>query len=121
MSVFPIGLIHFQLNVGKTNAVVIATLSCQNLGVITTANAVFGSHPPISADILAKAFKLNENLVKDLQISSNETKPMKMIIKQALNRSLLCLFWIKFLRFPHTNKDVAYVPISCLLLSILHY
>ncbi|CAK9160240.1 unnamed protein product [Ilex paraguariensis] len=57
--VFPIGLIHFQLNVGNTPAVVIAALSSQNLGVITIANAVFGSKPPISVDVLTKAFQVN--------------------------------------------------------------
>ncbi|RVW21757.1 Germin-like protein [Vitis vinifera] len=41
--VFPQVLIHFQLNVGTTNAVAIASLSSQNPGVITIANAVFGS------------------------------------------------------------------------------
>jgi len=65
--VFPIGLIHFQFNVGKTNAVAIAALSSQNPGVITIANAVFGSKLPISADILAKAFQLNVTVVEYLQ------------------------------------------------------
>ncbi|CAK9160239.1 unnamed protein product [Ilex paraguariensis] len=40
--VFPIGLIHFQLNVGNTPAVAIAALSSQNPGVISIANVVFG-------------------------------------------------------------------------------
>ena len=65
--VFPIGLIHFQFNVGKTNAVAIAGLSSQNPGVITIANAVFGSDPPINADILTRAFQLDKNVVNYLQ------------------------------------------------------
>ncbi|XP_044483504.1 germin-like protein subfamily 1 member 13 isoform X2 [Mangifera indica] len=65
--VFPIGLIHFQVNIGKTNAVVIAGLSSQNPGVITIANAVFGSDPAINPDFLAEAFQLDVNIVKDLQ------------------------------------------------------
>ncbi|XP_017234144.1 putative germin-like protein 2-1 [Daucus carota subsp. sativus] len=65
--VFPEGLIHYQQNIGHDNAVVIAALSSQNPGVITIANAVFGANPDISADILAKAFQLNENTVKQLQ------------------------------------------------------
>ncbi|XP_044478169.1 germin-like protein subfamily 1 member 17 [Mangifera indica] len=65
--VFPIGLIHFQFNIGKTNAVAFAGLSSQNPGVITIANAVFGSNPPINPDFLAKAFQLDVNMVKDLQ------------------------------------------------------
>ncbi|PPR95550.1 hypothetical protein GOBAR_AA25121 [Gossypium barbadense] len=65
--VFPIGLIHFQFNVGKTNAVAFAALSSQNPGVITVANAVFGSNPPINPNVLVKAFQLDKNVVKNLQ------------------------------------------------------
>ncbi|XP_057997955.1 germin-like protein subfamily 1 member 7 isoform X2 [Hevea brasiliensis] len=65
--VFPIGLIHFQFNIGNTNAVAIAGLSSQNPGVITIANAVFGSIPPINPDVLAKAFQLDKNVVNYLQ------------------------------------------------------
>ncbi|CAK8533731.1 unnamed protein product [Lathyrus sativus] len=65
--VFPIGLIHFQLNVGYGNAVAIAGLSSQNPGVITIANAVFGSNPKISAEVLTKAFQVDNKIVDNLQ------------------------------------------------------
>ncbi|CAK9136589.1 unnamed protein product [Ilex paraguariensis] len=65
--VFPIGLIHFQQNVGNTPAVAISGLSSQNPGVITIANAVFGSKPPISVDVLTKAFQVDNNTVSYLQ------------------------------------------------------
>ncbi|XP_058106773.1 putative germin-like protein 2-1 [Magnolia sinica] len=65
--VFPIGLIHFQFNIGKTNAVAIAGLSSQNPGVITIANAVFGSNPPISDDVLTKAFQVDKKVIDLLQ------------------------------------------------------
>ncbi|OVA08893.1 Germin [Macleaya cordata] len=65
--VFPIGLIHFQFNVGKTNAVAIGALSSQNPGVITIANALFGSTPPINDDVLAKAFQIDNKMVDYLQ------------------------------------------------------
>ncbi|KAJ4721155.1 Germin-like protein 1 [Melia azedarach] len=65
--VFPVGLIHFQFNIGKTNAVAIAALSSQNPGVITIANSVFGAKPPISPDFLGRAFQLDVNVVKSLQ------------------------------------------------------
>ncbi|PPD92581.1 hypothetical protein GOBAR_DD10494 [Gossypium barbadense] len=65
--VFPIGLIHFQFNVGKTKAVAFAGLSSQNPGVITIANAVFGPNPSINPDILVKALQLDKNVVKKLQ------------------------------------------------------
>ncbi|KAL4632541.1 hypothetical protein ACB092_04G058500 [Castanea dentata] len=65
--VFPVGLIHFQVNVGKTNAIAISGLSSQNAGTITIANAVFGSNPPINPDILTKAFQLDKEVVEYLQ------------------------------------------------------
>ncbi|XP_038975605.1 putative germin-like protein 2-1 isoform X2 [Phoenix dactylifera] len=65
--VFPEGLIHFQFNYGPTPAVAVAALSSQNLGVITIANAVFGSNPPISDAVLAKAFQVGKDTIKYLQ------------------------------------------------------
>ena len=65
--VFPVGLIHFQVNVGKTNAIAISGLSSQNAGAITIANAVFGSNPPINLDVLTKAFQLDKKVVEYLQ------------------------------------------------------
>ncbi|XP_024027990.1 germin-like protein subfamily 1 member 17 [Morus notabilis] len=65
--VFPIGMIHFQFNPGHYPAVAFAGLSSQDAGVITIANTVFGSTPPINPDILAKAFQLDRNQVELLQ------------------------------------------------------
>ena len=65
--VFPVGLIHFQVNEGKANAIAISGLSSQNAGAITIANAVFGSNPPINPDVLTKAFQLDKKVVKYLQ------------------------------------------------------
>ncbi|XP_071736731.1 putative germin-like protein 2-1 [Rutidosis leptorrhynchoides] len=65
--VFPVGLVHFQRNIGNGYAVVIAALSSQNPGAITIANAVFGANPPIPSDILARAFQVDRNLVDELE------------------------------------------------------
>nr|GMC88730.1 putative germin-like protein 2-1 [Ipomoea batatas] len=65
--VFPVGLVHFQRNVGYTKAVAFAGLSSQNPGVITIANAVFGSDPAINGDVLAKAFQVDKNTVSRIQ------------------------------------------------------
>ncbi|KAK1582100.1 hypothetical protein Q3G72_011812 [Acer saccharum] len=78
--VFPVGLIHFQFNIRKTNAVAFAALSSQNPGVITIANAVFKSDPPINPDVLAKAFQLDQNVVKSLQAKSGGTTIREIII-----------------------------------------
>ncbi|MFS7920974.1 hypothetical protein Hanom_Chr03g00231171 [Helianthus anomalus] len=61
--VFPVGLVHFQQNVGNKNAVAIGALSSQNPGAIFVGNAVFGSNPTISSDILAKAFQVDKKVV----------------------------------------------------------
>ncbi|WVZ94689.1 hypothetical protein U9M48_040554 [Paspalum notatum var. saurae] len=66
--VFPEGLIHFQFNpIHDKPAVALAALSSQNPGVITIANAVFGSKPPISDDVLAKAFQVGKGTIDWLQ------------------------------------------------------
>lgn len=65
--VFPVGLVHFQQNVGYGNAVSISALSSQNPGVITVASAVFGSKPPIEGDVLAKAFQVDKSVIDRLQ------------------------------------------------------
>ncbi|KAK9077346.1 hypothetical protein SSX86_005683 [Deinandra increscens subsp. villosa] len=65
--VFPVGLVHFQQNVGNETAVVIGALSCQNPGAITFGNAVFGSDPRISSEILAKAFQVDKKVVDQLK------------------------------------------------------
>ena len=65
--VFPIGLIHFQFNIGVTTTLAFTGLSSQNPGVITVANVVFGLVPPINLDVLIKAFQLDNNVVEYLQ------------------------------------------------------
>ena len=68
--VFPIGLIHFQLNVGYGNAVAIAALGSQNAGTITIANALFKANPPISPEVLTKAFQVDQKIIDELQKKS---------------------------------------------------
>ncbi|XP_028771796.1 germin-like protein subfamily 1 member 18 [Neltuma alba] len=65
--IFPFGMIHFQINIGHYNAVALSSLSSQNPGVITIANAVFGSNPPINPDVLAKAFQVDKKIIAYLQ------------------------------------------------------
>ncbi|XP_071736745.1 putative germin-like protein 2-3 [Rutidosis leptorrhynchoides] len=65
--VFPVGLVHFQRNIGNGYATVIAALSSQNPGAITIASAVFGANPSIPSDILARAFQMDKSLVEELQ------------------------------------------------------
>ncbi|RWR81890.1 putative germin-like protein 2-1 [Cinnamomum micranthum f. kanehirae] len=65
--VFPIGLIHFQANIGHIPAIAIAAFNSQNPGIITIANSVFGSNPPISDKVLAKAFQVDKKVIDYLE------------------------------------------------------
>ncbi|KQK05583.1 germin-like protein 8-4 [Brachypodium distachyon] len=66
--VFPKAMIHFQMNLAHDKpAAALSSLNSQNPGVITIANAVFGSKPPISDDVLAKAFQVEKDLIKWLK------------------------------------------------------
>ncbi|XP_052190548.1 germin-like protein subfamily 1 member 16 [Diospyros lotus] len=65
--VFPVGLIHFQMNVGKSSAVAIAALTSQNPGVVTIANELFGSNPKIYPSVLSRAFQLDKEVIDYLQ------------------------------------------------------
>ncbi|KAJ0975811.1 hypothetical protein J5N97_017776 [Dioscorea zingiberensis] len=65
--VFPKGMIHFQFNYGDVPAVAISGLGSQDPGVVLIPNAVFGSNPPISDSILAKAFQLDKHIIDYLQ------------------------------------------------------
>ncbi|KAK1407786.1 hypothetical protein QVD17_39413 [Tagetes erecta] len=66
--VFPMRLVHFQRNIGNTSARAVSTLSSQNPGIVTIANAVFGSKPDISTHILAKAFQTSNDVIDNIQL-----------------------------------------------------
>ncbi|CAO1940425.1 unnamed protein product [Urochloa humidicola] len=66
--VFPKAMIHFQMNLDHEKpAAALSSLGSQNPGVITIASAVFGSKPPISGDVLSKAFQVEKKLIDWLQ------------------------------------------------------
>lgn len=64
--VVPEGLVHFAFNVGEKPVVVLAAFSSQNSGLTNVPIAMFGSKPPISVELLSKAFKLDSKIVEDL-------------------------------------------------------
>ncbi|CAO2825906.1 unnamed protein product [Amaranthus hypochondriacus] len=70
--VFPQALMHFQLNLGDTNAYAIAAFGTQNPGRVEVANTVFGSNPPIAfTDVLTKAFQVGVKDIQQLQSQFN--------------------------------------------------
>ncbi|XP_057782722.1 putative germin-like protein 2-1 [Salvia miltiorrhiza] len=65
--VVPVGLIHYQRNVGAGSIVAIAALNSQNPGITALPNAVFGANPDIDSGYLARAFDLDKKTVEELQ------------------------------------------------------
>ncbi|XP_042054559.1 putative germin-like protein 2-1 [Salvia splendens] len=65
--VVPVGLVHYQRNVGAGKTVSIATFNSQNPGNSVIPNALFGSNPDIDSDYLAKSFALDKETVERLQ------------------------------------------------------
>jgi len=63
--VFPRGLVHFQLNVGKTPALAFAGLNSQNPGVQQIAPALF--QPDIKDEVLEKGFRIDTKTVDFIQ------------------------------------------------------
>uniref|UniRef100_A0A6N2NIC3 Cupin type-1 domain-containing protein n=1 Tax=Salix viminalis TaxID=40686 RepID=A0A6N2NIC3_SALVM len=121
--VFPVGLIHFQFNVGKTKAVAIAALSSQNPGVITIANAVFGSTPPIRSDVLAKAFQVDKNIPPALvssSYSSTTALPLSPVTTTSSGLGSLPSLTSLLLRLP-SSEDVELSKFLWLLLPSIDF
>ncbi|KAL5716251.1 hypothetical protein ACHQM5_017969 [Ranunculus cassubicifolius] len=65
--VFPRTLIHFQLSIGRDPAFALSGLNSQNPGVITIANAIFGTNPPIANPLLRRAFRIDDRIINILR------------------------------------------------------
>ncbi|XP_059074982.1 germin-like protein 1-1 [Cryptomeria japonica] len=71
--VIPRGLVHFQQNVGASSATTITALNSQLPGVQVVASAILGANPPIPQDVLAKAFNVNDEQIKELIAGQSST------------------------------------------------
>ncbi|KAG0601444.1 hypothetical protein M758_11G111400 [Ceratodon purpureus] len=63
--VFPRGLVHFQLNVGKGPALAFAALNSQNPGAQAIAPALF--QPDIKDEVLELGFRIDQKIVDQIQ------------------------------------------------------
>ncbi|KAL0383763.1 UNVERIFIED_CONTAM: putative germin-like protein 2-1 [Sesamum calycinum] len=94
-------------NVGTGNAVAIAALSSQNPGVITIANAGFGSKPGISSDILAKAFQWAAPAWKHIEPNGSKVTPVSVAQLPGLNTLGISMVRIDYAPWginpPHTH------------------
>lgn len=65
--VFPRGLGHFQKNLSKYPATVLASFNSQLPGTQQFVAALFTSQPPLPVDVLAQAFNIDGNLVQKIR------------------------------------------------------
>ncbi|XP_021726715.1 germin-like protein subfamily 2 member 4 [Chenopodium quinoa] len=65
--VFPRGLAHYQKNKSKYPASVIAAFNSQLPGTQQFAAALFTSNPPVSNDVLAQTFNIDEHNVEKIK------------------------------------------------------
>uniref|UniRef100_A0A0D9VXQ9 Germin-like protein n=1 Tax=Leersia perrieri TaxID=77586 RepID=A0A0D9VXQ9_9ORYZ len=65
--VIPRGLMHFQFNVGKTEATMIVSFNSQNPGIVFVPLTLFGSNPPIPTPVLVKALRVDAGVVELLK------------------------------------------------------
>ncbi|XP_021773683.1 germin-like protein 5-1 isoform X1 [Chenopodium quinoa] len=65
--VFPRGLAHFQKNMSKHPAAVLAAFNSQLPGTQQFAAALFTSDPPVPNDVLAKAFNIDQHNVEKIR------------------------------------------------------
>ncbi|KAL5229175.1 hypothetical protein ABZP36_017440 [Zizania latifolia] len=65
--VFPRGLVHFQKNNGNSPAVAITAFNSQLQGTQSIAETLFGASPPVSTDILGRAFQIDGGLVEAIR------------------------------------------------------
>ncbi|XP_077225244.1 germin-like protein subfamily T member 1 [Tasmannia lanceolata] len=65
--VVPRGLIRFAYNAGKGKAVYLAIFNSQLPGVVFIPLALFASNPSIPNQVLAKAFQVDEHIVKEMK------------------------------------------------------
>ncbi|XP_057839000.1 germin-like protein subfamily 2 member 1 [Cryptomeria japonica] len=64
--VIPRGLVHFQQNIGSSNAVAITAFNSQLPGAQVLPLTLFGSSPAIPEEVLAKAFQISKKEVKEI-------------------------------------------------------
>ncbi|EFJ09458.1 hypothetical protein SELMODRAFT_428138 [Selaginella moellendorffii] len=65
--VIPRGLIHWQMNVGRNNAKVIAALNSQLAGTQFIGRSMFGSSPQVPDEVLEKTFFIDNTTITQVR------------------------------------------------------
>ncbi|KAI3975439.1 hypothetical protein MKX01_040132 [Papaver californicum] len=80
LSIIPRGLVHFAKNVGPGKAIVLAILNSQLPGFATLPNNFFASKPTIPNDILAKNFRVDENVIAMIKSNVKTTSSFFLVL-----------------------------------------
>ncbi|CAN0900740.1 Germin-like protein subfamily T member 2 [Linum grandiflorum] len=73
MFVIPKGLVHFQMNVGDENAVMITSFNSQLPGAVVVPLALFAATPDVHDQVLAKSFLVGEDIVDSIKAKFNSS------------------------------------------------
>ncbi|GMH01320.1 hypothetical protein Nepgr_003159 [Nepenthes gracilis] len=65
--VIPRGLVHFQRNVGKGDALIITSFNSQLPGAAVLPTTLFSAKPSIPDGVLSQAFQVEESVVDDIK------------------------------------------------------
>ncbi|ESQ36707.1 hypothetical protein EUTSA_v10008737mg [Eutrema salsugineum] len=65
--VFPRGLVHFQMNNGKSPASVLSAFNSQLPGTVSVAAALFAAEPPLPENVLTKTFQVGTKMVDKIK------------------------------------------------------
>ncbi|XP_024536882.1 germin-like protein 1-1 [Selaginella moellendorffii] len=62
--VFPRGLVHFQLNVGRNPASAFVSFNSQRPGLLHVNRGLFATDPPVLDEVLTRSFAISEEMLK---------------------------------------------------------
>lgn len=67
MFVVPRGLVHFQWNVGKGQALLFAAFNSHLPGSVIVPNTLFAASPSLPVEVLTKAFQVEDKVINDIK------------------------------------------------------
>ncbi|PON61036.1 Germin [Parasponia andersonii] len=67
MFVFPRGLVHFALNVGRGKARILVAYNSQLPGVALVSTSLFATTPPIPNQVLTKTFLVGDEVINEIR------------------------------------------------------
>lgn len=72
--VIPMGLLHYQRQVGTVNASAITVVNSQNPGILTVTNEIYAASPPMDLDYLSLVMSVDQKILEDIQLKYPSTR-----------------------------------------------